>query len=717
MESHGYSSSFTLDRKTFTFERGRNIRITEDARGRAFSITLKISSHLWLRDTFKALLASPLNQKFFRQERNDEYVLWVDKTSNRKGHCAEIARLGNNGGLYKILIPLGINKVGWINFLSLLNGINSAPPSSNNSKPTFKQALISDTKDFLTRKQHENRPTINHPPTFQPQSNEVEDVMAPIDLESTVIIYRQCFHDDWFEIIKALRREVCNACSISPIQPDRAILGVTDPDTANTLSNIKGWFKMGKYRVRFEKWSKEEFYKDLMVPSYGGWIKIKNLSIDAWTMENFTKIGDLCGGFIEISKMTSGRMNMLEATINVRGNFYGFIPACIHLPSSSTVQTSATIDPYFNASIVAKYYAGIHGNRPPYSPEFLFSAFAGGSSQAKSNGDENFTNPRANTGPQPTAPRAKQKELIEVELAATRANLDLLPTDNQAKRAELTSPSSLVSDKSDPDLTTPSHLSLPPMLPSVSSSLPTGQQPSPTFKSNISLPLPIKPFHSSSTKKPPAPPILTSVAKNPSRIKPLPVNKTLPLAIVPKSKNLTFGTHHTTPFSHYPSESEDLISSPCSTPIGTHHSDSVMTLSPPNIAPLFANTEPPNLSQSLSSAINPLPLVIDRSHLSSCNNQQPGFFITEEEKDGNNSIQKQGISFDVDHDILPPNFHLVLPWLFKHGLCISPFSTKPKKSTSTKKIQRNIRELQNLHSSINYERQSACGDDGSHFPL
>lgn len=41
--------------------------------------------------------------------------------------------------------------------------------------------------------------------------------------------------------------EVANACSISPIQPDRALLGVADSETMSTLCNIKGWFKVGRY--------------------------------------------------------------------------------------------------------------------------------------------------------------------------------------------------------------------------------------------------------------------------------------------------------------------------------------------------------------------------------------------------------------------------------------------------------------------------------------
>lgn len=40
--------------------------------------------------------------------------------------------------------------------------------------------------------------------------------------DSSVIIFREHFHDDWYEILWALQQEVSDFKSISPIQPDRA---------------------------------------------------------------------------------------------------------------------------------------------------------------------------------------------------------------------------------------------------------------------------------------------------------------------------------------------------------------------------------------------------------------------------------------------------------------------------------------------------------------
>lgn len=337
-------------------------------------------------------------------------------------------------------------------------------------------------------------------------------------------------------------------------------------------------------------------------------------------MENFIRIGDLCGGFIEISKMTSGRMNMLEASIKVEGNFFGFIPAYINIPPSSSFQTSATIDPFFNQSIFAKYYAGFHGRRPPYSPENLYRR-ALSSPRAKGPFGRRFFSPTRRRSP-----------FFLCHTAWIFSPLPVLRswTVGRCRRMWL-------------------H----PLSP---------------------------PFY---------------LQKQP------------------------------TPHQNHQNPLDKSHSSPCSTPIGSQSnlSDFLPLSSPPNLAALFDLPEPSAYPHFQPPPINPEPLIIDRSHLNSCHNQ---FFksLNGEDMELDNT-QKQNKSIDLgDTEQIywfgrwspPPNFHLILPWLYKHGLCISPYSTKPKKSTATKRVQKNVRELQNLHSSINYDRQSAYVNDGSHIP-
>ena len=40
------------------------------------------------------------------------------------------------------------------------------------------------------------------------------------------------------------------------------------------------WQVMGPFHLKFEKWSKNKHSRPCFIEGYGGWIKIKNLSLD-----------------------------------------------------------------------------------------------------------------------------------------------------------------------------------------------------------------------------------------------------------------------------------------------------------------------------------------------------------------------------------------------------------------------------------------------------
>lgn len=87
---------------------------------------------------FSSILTVPLNQKFFKETRTDDQTIWVEKTFNRKGTLAEITKLDNNGGLNKLLVPIGDERKGWKAFYNLLNGISTQhqPSTSHNHSTT-----------------------------------------------------------------------------------------------------------------------------------------------------------------------------------------------------------------------------------------------------------------------------------------------------------------------------------------------------------------------------------------------------------------------------------------------------------------------------------------------------------------------------------------------------------------------------------------------------
>lgn len=107
------------------------------------------------------------------------------------------------------------------------------------------------------------------------------------------------------------------------------------------------WQTYGPHKLRFLKWSTT----NRKVPSYGGWIIIRDLPLHLWIDEVVPYIGDQCGGFVKISKKSSRLMDLMELEIKVKVNCSGFIPATIELPPSITKEAplSIHIDPFFMA--------------------------------------------------------------------------------------------------------------------------------------------------------------------------------------------------------------------------------------------------------------------------------------------------------------------------------------------------------------------------------
>lgn len=80
--------------------------------------------------------------------------------------------------------------------------------------------------------------------------------------------------------MRAHSENVSYFCFLNPIQTDRILLRCEDAEQAKTLGAIRGWYKVGPFFVKFSPWSTEAYLKNPKVPSYGGWIKIRNLPID-----------------------------------------------------------------------------------------------------------------------------------------------------------------------------------------------------------------------------------------------------------------------------------------------------------------------------------------------------------------------------------------------------------------------------------------------------
>lgn len=107
----------------------------------------------WLFATFKTLITIPRNNRFFQERRYAGYILWIEKTSNRRGCIAEIYRVDDKGRKCCILIPEGYNKIGWNAFLNLitLRGNKVQKDVNHSTREQTKRKTTSTDRDSSIR--------------------------------------------------------------------------------------------------------------------------------------------------------------------------------------------------------------------------------------------------------------------------------------------------------------------------------------------------------------------------------------------------------------------------------------------------------------------------------------------------------------------------------------------------------------------------------------
>nr|ADN33672.1 hypothetical protein [Cucumis melo subsp. melo] len=147
----------------------------------------------------------------------------------------------------------------------------------------------------------------------------------------TVVLTRRYFHDDWEKIVEKLNEQLDTTVSYKPFHANKALICFKDFEQANLICKNKGWTTVGRFYVKFEEWNQKDHASPKFVPSYGGWIKVRAVPLHAWNLESFVQIGDACGGFMEVAKETRELTDLIEASIRVKDNYSGFIPAFIKL--------------------------------------------------------------------------------------------------------------------------------------------------------------------------------------------------------------------------------------------------------------------------------------------------------------------------------------------------------------------------------------------------
>ncbi|KAF4348642.1 hypothetical protein G4B88_007389 [Cannabis sativa] len=380
-------------------EDGGAVRVCERTRLFEVEVSVTIDAVAWIIDTLQELqrkngmLKSGLKRSF----RNSLASYFLECFSNRKGEFLKISTLRNNK-IKAVIIPEEDGAKGWTDFIWCLNGVmgrkveiqQACPRQHRNEKAvrnvTNKQTWANIVKnslknapkhdqrkrdcketeqgklegnkvpikfpnwklkglgswDFLPKANGSFRPKNDFPIRRLKQKKFHEYMQAKQcekDWKKAIIMFRDNSRLSWSCIFYNLSRELGRKLQVSQMFDDQVIIWCEDETEMERFLRKGNWNipGTGDTRVFFKRWSTEEQNRDIKVECRGSWIGVKGIPLNVWNMKLFRKIGALCGGLLDVEKVTA-KMNFLHhVRIKLEGDSNGFVPESLKLDFEKSV--------------------------------------------------------------------------------------------------------------------------------------------------------------------------------------------------------------------------------------------------------------------------------------------------------------------------------------------------------------------------------------------
>lgn len=95
--------------------------------------------------------------------------------------------------------------------------------------------------------------------------------MDPLNLDYAVVIIKRFFHDNWAKIMGNLRKQTEEDFTFKSFHVEKAFIFFKDSNPTKLLCQNRSWTTVGKYYVKFERWSQDIHANQKLIPSYRGW--------------------------------------------------------------------------------------------------------------------------------------------------------------------------------------------------------------------------------------------------------------------------------------------------------------------------------------------------------------------------------------------------------------------------------------------------------------
>ncbi|KAF4400600.1 hypothetical protein G4B88_023393 [Cannabis sativa] len=190
--------------------------------------------------------------------------------------------------------------------------------------------------DFLPKENGSFRPRNMFPRDRMEQEHFHEYLQAEKcdkDWNRALIMFRDNSKVGWSVIFYNLSREIDRKLVVSQMYDDRTIIWCKNEEEMESLlklhkTAISG---TGGTIVSLIRWSMEEQNRDIKIECRSSWMGVEELPLNLWNIKFMGKIGELCGGLLDVEKDTAEKTFLHHLRLKLGGDEDGFVPKSIRI--------------------------------------------------------------------------------------------------------------------------------------------------------------------------------------------------------------------------------------------------------------------------------------------------------------------------------------------------------------------------------------------------
>lgn len=134
-----------------------------------------------------------------------------------------------------------------------------------------------------------------------------------------------------------MQKKLGRIVEVVPIADDRAVLWCENENELKYVLEKGDLFRGRLFIGKIQKWNMHMHWEFTQIEARHSWIGVEGLSLNLWNVETFKKIGDACGGLLEVAPETMNQSFLLYAKLKVKGFSSGFVYPIAEIPCEDEV--------------------------------------------------------------------------------------------------------------------------------------------------------------------------------------------------------------------------------------------------------------------------------------------------------------------------------------------------------------------------------------------